>query len=496
MIILTLLAVSVSIISYIYYTLVYKYQQFYDHFKRQGLPCYRPFVSPGWSFLQFWITWKKSHPWEKEILADRDSFGSIYVLPNGSLMVNEPEYLSDILKKQGTYYVKFNSLHMQMEPILGMEGIVLIEGKPHINARKCFNPVFHSVKIKAMLEAISDITEKTIDEWVSTESRKQIPFHQEVSILILKSVLRILYGIDEGTLVSEIQVIVDTYENMTNLIYYRNSNLMYVHPLLSKLPICQKSALEKYNKYLLEFVNKIIRDRQAKRIDRDDLLGVLLSSENEFTDKQIREHVLSFITGGYHTLATALSWTMFVLMTKPTVYEACRNEVDTVLSGKEPIYDQLDKLEILNAVFHEVLRMYTPVPLFGRECIQEHFIGPYGRQKIHIPRGATIVWNTNAIHHSTKFWRDPEEFDYTRWMKDEDGNAPKLAHPCCFLPFSFGSRNCIGRSLAIPEATIILAIIIQRVNFEMVPGQEIIPVIHLTMKPKYDIYMDISKRSN
>ncbi|CAF4238088.1 unnamed protein product [Adineta steineri] len=495
MIFLTLLIVLVTIILYLYYTIDYKARRLYNHFKCQGIP-FQPFESPAWELIKLLITWGRLSTSKDGILGDQTTFGSILLVDNGGLMINEPDYLLDVFKKYGTYYKKTDVIKTMLEPVMGTEGLILSNGMQHKNARKCLNPAFHSIKLQEILAKMSDITDERIDKWLSAESKKRISIHQGLSVLVLEILLQTLFDTGHQVSDSEMEKVVDLFERALNIIFYRSSYITFAFFWLWNWPICQKSSLDKCNKDLLVFINQIIYDRQTKQTDKDDLLNLLLSPKNGFTDKQIREQTLTFLIAGHDTVATLLSWTMFVLMTKPTVYEACRSEVDTVLIGEKPAYDQLNKLEILNAVIHETLRMYVAVPVILRQCVQEHFIGSDDRKKIHIPRDAIITCSVNAIHRSSKYWPNPEEFDYTRWMKDENGNPPKLAHPCCFLPFGIGNRNCIGQTYAIQEAITILAIMIQRLDFKIVPGQEIVPDTKITAKPKYDILVDISKRSN
>lgn len=42
------------------------------------------------------------------------------------------------------------------------------------------------------------------------------------------------------------------------------------------------------------------------------------------------------------------------------------------------------------------------------------------------------------VHRDERFWNNPELFDPERFL----GNY--LKHPYCYIPFSAGSRNCIG----------------------------------------------------
>ncbi|CAF5048250.1 unnamed protein product [Rotaria sp. Silwood1] len=131
-------------------------------------------------------------------------------------------------------------------------------------------------------------------------------------------------------------------------------------------------------------------------------------------------------------------------------------------------------LVVCEAVLQETLRLYPTAPFFTRQCIHEHIVSSNSHGQLRIPVGTTIILNAYALHRRGDFWPRPLEFDYTRWMRDPvSGLRPKLAHPFCYLPFGAGPRNCIAQNFALLEAKIILAMFVQRCDFEMEPGQKI-----------------------
>ncbi|CAF4602944.1 unnamed protein product, partial [Rotaria magnacalcarata] len=208
-----------------------------------------------------------------------------------------------------------------------------------------------------------------------------------------------------------------------------------------------------------------------------DLLDLLLSAVDDegkpFTDQEIKEEALTFVLAG-----------------------ACREEVDRILpNGKLPTNDNLTDLVICEAIINETLRLYPPAPVFTRYCIREHIIGD--EHPIRIPVGATILISDYLLHRRNDLWPRADGFDYTRWMRDpKTGLKPKLPHPFCYLPFAAGPRNCIGQNFALLEAKIMLSMFVQRCNFEMVPGQKIIPDVTITMCPKYRLLAMIRYRKS
>jgi cytochrome P450 len=273
-------------------------------------------------------------------------------------------------------------------------------------------------------------------------------------------------------------------------------------PFLSKLPFWKKDILDNGHRIVAKFVDQIIIDRRQGRStsmsNGPDLLDLLLSAvDNEgqpFTDQEIKDQSLTFVFAGSETTGNLMVWLFYILMTHENVLQACQEEVDKILpNGIEPSNEHLPELVVCEAIINETLRLYPSAPIFVRHCIHEHTIGT--ERQLNIPVGTSITVNSYILHRRSDLWSRPLEFDYTRWMRDsKTGLKPKLPHPFAYLPFAAGSRNCIGQNFALLEAKLMLAMFVQRCHFKLIPGQKIVPDIQITLKTKYGLLANISKR--
>jgi cytochrome P450 len=88
-----------------------------------------------------------------------------------------------------------------------------------------------------------------------------------------------------------------------------------------------------------------------------------------------------------------------------------------------------------------------------------------------IPGGVNIGTGLFSIHHNERYFYKPFEFIPERWLPDE-----KMSHgahePDAYVPFSIGPRVCLGKGLAISEASLAMAHICWTMDFEVVESMK------------------------
>lgn len=97
------------------------------------------------------------------------------------------------------------------------------------------------------------------------------------------------------------------------------------------------------------------------------------------------------------------------------------------------------------------------------------------------------------IHHSPQVWDNAEEFVPERF--DVDGPVPNETNTDFkYIPFSGGPRKCVGDQFAMLEATVALAVLLQRFKFDLVPNQTIGMTTGATIHTTTGLYMTVTDR--
>jgi cytochrome P450 family 6 len=86
----------------------------------------------------------------------------------------------------------------------------------------------------------------------------------------------------------------------------------------------------------------------------------------------------------------------------------------------------------------ETLRKYPPMPLVDRVANTD-FVIP--GTNITIEKGTSVYVPLLGIQMDPEVFPDPEHFDPERF--NEENRITR--HPCMYLPFGDGPKNCIGR---------------------------------------------------
>lgn len=235
---------------------------------------------------------------------------------------------------------------------------------------------------------------------------------------------------------------------------------------ITRLPIQQrfaKKAIAQYEADIAEMnalVDGIIAERRATPGEGKDLLNLMLTAVDPETgegldDINIRYQVLTFLIAGHETTSGMLTFAFAYLLRNPAVLAQAYAEVDRVLPGDTlPDYAQVAKLEVIERILKEALRLWPTAPSFSVAPFEDQLVG--GRYLLRKDRPVNVF--APGLHRFPGAWDDPEEFDIDRWLPE----AEAARHPHAYKPFGNGERACIGRQFAMVEAKIAMAMLLRR----------------------------------
>jgi cytochrome P450 len=234
---------------------------------------------------------------------------------------------------------------------------------------------------------------------------------------------------------------------------------------------------------LMEYIQK--RRREAPG---HDLLQILMDarySDGEgMSDDLVLSESMQLLVAGHETSSNALSWLLYLVSSRPDCVERMRDEFDTVLDGAPLKYSDVQKFEYCTQVIQEALRLYPPFWMVDREALEDDEVAG-----VSIPKGSTVVVFVHGVHHSPKYWENPESFEPERFAKaNEKGHTP-----FAWAPFGAGPRGCIGGNYAMLQILMILSVLFRKYEFRLTPGQDIEPHPMVILRPKDGILMTFTE---
>ncbi len=177
----------------------------------------------------------------------------------------------------------------------------------------------------------------------------------------------------------------------------------------------------------------------------------------EWDHQQVVDEIKQYLWAGTETTALTLGWALYLLSQHPETAEKIRREGEEIYGDREPNGDDIEKLIYTRQVVLETLRLYPPAWAFIRTAVGEDEIAG---QKI--KPGDRIVMLPYLIHHSEKYWDNPEEFRPERF---EPGSIKKRVK-YSYIPFGAGKRFCVGGQMAQMETVLALSQLVRRFRAE------------------------------
>lgn len=379
---------------------------------------------------------------------NRERFGDVFTI---QLEVSGPIVVvadPDLVKKVFTGdadILRAGEANSILGPVLGSRSVLLLDGPEHLRQRKLLLPPFHGDRMTAYVDLIRDVTNSAIDRWPIGAAFPLLDAFQSITLDVI---LRAVFGLDPGD-----RGAAPLRESLRRMMAWGTT------PLASLFMAREAEGkpgpwrlieprLARTDALLHEHIAQ--RRRDGRLEERDDVLSLLLQAVDEdgkgLTDDELRDELMTLLTAGHETTATALSW----------AYERLLRQPDDMDPLAEEARGEDEEDGWTDAVVREALRRRPPIPMVVRRLSRPWTLRDEDGE---LPVGTLVAPSIWLVHHRPDIYPEPGTFKPERWL----GVKPDTYR---WLPFGGGIRRCLGASFALLEMREVLRTVASRTIFE------------------------------
>ncbi|NWS75954.1 CP4B1 protein, partial [Crotophaga sulcirostris] len=440
------------------------------------------------NILNLLVSWGEEYPY-----AFPRWFGP--VLP--SVIIHHPEYAKIVL---GRTDPKSNIPYKFLVPWIG-QGLLILDGTKWFQHRKLLTPAFHYDVLKSYVALMSDSVKVMLDKWEKKNlEQESVELFQDVSLMTLDSIMKCAFSYNSNCQTqSNSDYYIRAVYDLSYLVSKRLQNFSYKDVFYDLT--CKGREFQDACRLAHDHTDKVIKERKIllsneKELDKIqkkrhlDFLDILLCTKDAngagLSDEDLRAEVDTFMFAGHDTTASGISWLLYCLSLYPEHQQRCREEIQGILGDRDTIeWEDLGKMTYTTMCIKESLRLFPPAPSVSR-YLSKPVTFPDGRS---LPAGCQVALNIFAIHRNRDVWDHPEVYDPLRFSPENSAQR----HSHAFLPFSAGSRNCIGQQFAMNEMKVALALTLLR--FELSPNPSKPPTLtsQIILRSRNGIHLHLKK---
>ncbi len=362
--------------------------------------------------------------------------------------VFHPDGVERVLVADPHRLTKQSPMYQELRRALG-DGLFTSEGERWKRQRRVLAPALTRRRVLGSYApmAVTEMT-RVADRWAAAaDAGETVGARDDMVDFTVRFIGRVLVGADVEF---ALPVVRSTVPALNRSIMRRG---LAAHRLPFAVPTPTNRRMAAAVEENERLVAELVRRRRAAA-EGDDLVGLLLRT-GELDDAEVADQVMTFLFAGHETTATTLAIALHRLAVDPVLQEALRAEVDAVAGDRPPTAADLPGLVGTDHVVREVLRLWPSAPSTARVApVEDEVLGH------RIPAGATVLLSPYATQRSARWWPEPQRFDPGRFADPLPGG-----HRWAWFPFGAGAHACVGMHLALMEAVLGLATLLQRVEW-------------------------------
>lgn len=318
-------------------------------------------------------------------------------------VLRDPELYKQIAIKNFDSFVDHRFIiEPQMDSLMG-NTLFLMRGEKWRKMRSTLTPAFTGSKLRHMFELVRDCAVEAKNYLIDTQFpsvgvETSIEITDFYSRLTNDTIANCAFGLKINSLIDRKNEFFETgckLQHLNSLKYFIKIWCLRAFPwIFEKLHIefVDSSIRKVFSKLVLQN----IETRRVNKIVRPDLIDLLVNAKRGsiWTDDEIISQAFVFFLAGFDTTMWVLTAVTYELALNPDIQNQLITDIDEVqhrLQHQPITYDELKKIEYLDMVVKEVLRLHSPAVLIDRLCSKRFHLTDGNKVDVHIEEG-DHVW--------------------------------------------------------------------------------------------------------
>ena len=404
-------------------------------------------------------------------------YGALYrlrFLRTDVVVVADPDLVLQAFRARPDTWRRFGTL----EPVAretGVHGLFSAEGAEWGRQRRLVMRAFDPAHLRRFLPRLQTVTERLRTRWRrAANAGTVLDLQAELMRYAVDAVTGLAFGIDINTVEDEHNDLNARLEQVLPMI---NRRLHAVFPYWRyvRLPVDRRfdrdlAAIHAMLRRLVADAKEGLAADAALRAAPTNLLQALLVAQDDdaageapspaaaLSDDEVIGNLFTVLLAGQDTTASTLAWTIRLLREHSAAWQRLVAEVDAAMpAGDSPPLAVMPQLPFAQACANEAMRLHPVGPLHYLEACRDAIVAD-----VVVPKGTFLFCLTRMGAVDRERLPDAEKFLPERWFDPAQEAALKRLS----IPFGAGPRMCPGRSLAMLEMRMLLAMLAR--DFELV----------------------------
>jgi len=265
------------------------------------------------------------------------------------------------------------------------------------------------------------------------------------------------------------------------LLQQANKDLSYSLNIINRriakiFPFYLKNTYSRGHRFR-SIIEKAVDEYIDKDLRLNNLVDKIAETKSDGADLKtyLYDEVSSMLIAGHFTTGSAISSALVYISRYKEYAKRIRDEYNSINSKEGVSLSHIREMRFTTAFFQEVLRLHPPVAGITRIASEKNSF-----KNITFEKDDIVLIPSHEVNRHPDHWKNPDEFNPERFL----GDNLKNIDPHYYLPFSWGSRSCIGRQFSIIEACVFLGEFCQKYHFDLASNCKYEDVYYFTAWPK------------